>query len=43
MHRMIAGFVTVLQWKFEDRLPEYSKNRPKQEDIGRLGEYYPSF
>ena len=43
MHRMIAGFVTVLQWKSEEKLPEYGKNRPKQGKLGRLGEFYPSF
>ena len=43
MHRMIAGFVTVLQWKSEEKLPEYGKNRPKQGKLGRFGEFYPSF
>ena len=43
MRRMIAGFVTVLQWKSEEKLPEYGKNRPKQGKLGRFGEFYPSF
>lgn len=43
MHRMIADFVTVLQWKPKEKLPEYGKNRPKQGKLGRLGEFYPSF
>ena len=43
MHRMIAGFVTVLQWKSKEKLPEYGKNRPKQGKLGRFGEFYPSF
>lgn len=43
MHRMIAGFVTVLQWKSKEKLPEYGENRPKQGKFGRLGEFYPSF
>ena len=43
MRRMIAGFVTVLQWKSEEKLPEYGKNRPKQGKLGRVGEFYPSF
>lgn len=43
MHRMIAGFVTVLQWKSEEKLSEYGKNRPKQGKFGRFGEFYPSF
>lgn len=43
MHRMIAGFVTVLQWKSKDKLPEHGKNRPKQGNLGRFGEFYPSF
>ena len=42
MHRMIAGFVTVLQWKSKEKLPEYGKNRPKQGKLGRFGEFYPS-
>ena len=37
MHRMIAGFVTVLQWKSKEKLPEYGKNRPKQGKLGRFG------
>ena len=43
MHRMIAGFVTILQWKSKEKLPEYGKNRPKQGKLGRFGEFYPSF
>lgn len=43
MHRMIAGFVTVLQWKSKEKLPEYGKNRPEQGKLGRFGEFYPSF
>ena len=43
MHRMIAGFVTVLQWKSKEKLLEYGKNRPKQGKLGRFGEFYPSF
>ena len=43
MHRMIAGFVTVLQWKSKEKLPKHGKNRPKQGKFGRFGEFYPSF
>ena len=43
MRRMIAGFVTILQWNSEDKQPEYGKNRPKQGKLGRFGEFYPSF
>lgn len=43
MHRMIAGFVTVLQWKSKEKLPECGENRPKQGKLGRFGEFYPSF
>lgn len=43
MHRMIAGFVTVLQWKSKEKLPKHGKNRPKQGKLGRFGEFYPSF
>ena len=43
MHRMIADFVTVLQWECPVKMPMYGKNRPKQEKLGRFGEFYPSF
>lgn len=43
MHRMIADFVTVLQWESKEKLLEYGKNRPKQGKLGRFGEFYPSF
>ena len=43
MHRMIAGFVIVLQWKSKGELPKNRKNRPKQGEFGRFGEFYPSF
>jgi len=43
MHRMIADFVTVLQWESKEKLLKYGKNRPKQRKLGRFGEFYPSF
>ena len=43
MHRMIAVFVIVLQWKSKEKLPEYGENRPKQGKTRLVGEFYPSF
>lgn len=43
MHRMIADFVTVLQWESKEKLLKYGKKRPKQRKLGRFGEFYPSF
>lgn len=43
MHRMIAGSVTVLQWKSKEKLLKHGKNRTEQGKLGRFGEFYPSF
>lgn len=43
MHRMIAGFVTVLQWESKEELPKHGKNRTEQGKFGQFGEFYPSF